>query len=198
LIEGEVALSVFRGQTLVLALAQSWRDTCPETLTRLRAELRGLDAALLLVSPDELCVFRPGDALQARMEVGKASKSALERLMQAHGVEERALSAGAITLVIVDGGGAVRWSETVKAVEQPLDALLEAISGAVRRLQARRPSPLGSSRRDLVLASLVVSFAVIFGSGYRPPRPDTHKTLATNAVHERDVVLQFNAESGTI
>ena len=182
----------------MLALAQSWRDTCPETLRRLRAELRGLDAALLLVSPDELYVFRPGDDLQARTAVGKVSQAALERLMHAHGVEERALFAGAITLVIVDGGGAVRWCETVKAVERPLDALLDGISGAVRRLQARRPSPLGISRRDLALASLVVSFGVMFGSGYRPARPDSDKTVVTNVVHERDVVLQINAESGAI
>jgi xanthine dehydrogenase YagT iron-sulfur-binding subunit len=194
-----LTLSAFRGQTLVLGFAQRWQEARPETLRRIRAELRGLGAALFLVSPREIYAFRADDEVETQLVVTESDSAALEQLLRAHRVEPAALRSGATTLVIVDGTGAKRWSQTSSSLEKPLDSLLDALSLAAARLQTSRVSTSGLSRRELLVASLAAAFTLLLASGCRQPTEQRQeRPAAAPAGHERKVVLRVNGKTHTL
>jgi xanthine dehydrogenase YagT iron-sulfur-binding subunit len=192
-------LPAFPGQTVVLGFTASWRGARSQALGRIRAELRGLGAALFLISPDELYVFRADDDLEAQLEVGDLRRAQIEQLMRSHGVDRRALAHGRTTLVIVDGAGVTRWSESFVSFDNPLGSLLEALSLSAMRLHEEQPSAFSLSRRELVVLSLVSAFGLLFASGCRrAPETTARQKPGVPATHERDVVLRVNGKAHTL
>ena len=57
-------LKASSGQPLVLVFAGDWQEPSRQILEGIRAELRGLGAALFIVSKDWLFFFRPDDELR--------------------------------------------------------------------------------------------------------------------------------------
>ncbi|HWA74081.1 MAG TPA: 2Fe-2S iron-sulfur cluster-binding protein [Polyangiaceae bacterium] len=198
---GDGALAGFRGQTVVLGFASSWAEAQPEKLPRLRAELRGLGAALFLISPHEAYAFSADDELELRMGSSEEDHQKLRWLMAAHGVEEQALAAGETVLVVVDGSGVTRWSQTSPTLEDPLGTLLAATSRAGAQLRAAPPNNnISLSRRELLVASLTVALAASLAACRRPDERKAKELTqpAAKGTHEREVTLKINGKTHTL
>ena len=82
---------------LVVALAPNFDDPREEVLEALRAELRGLGAALLLIGTDHSFCFRPDDELVEEPSTAELRLWAIQ-LFRSHGVGPQALAPGMLLL----------------------------------------------------------------------------------------------------
>src|SRR3954466_4545471 len=100
------------GQPLVLVFARDWGVPSTETLDAIRAELRGLGAALLVVGAESLFCFRPDDELEV-VEPTKALIGGVRGLREHYGVGREKLAGAKLTLCLQDDTG-VRFRGTAE------------------------------------------------------------------------------------
>ncbi|HEY6909557.1 MAG TPA: (2Fe-2S)-binding protein [Myxococcales bacterium] len=126
----------------------------PRIEEALRAELRGLGATLLLLSPETGVLLGAADEPR---EVGPQPQ-----LWCAHGA-----GSAALTVVLLDAQHRVRLR---REAPEALGTLLAAIRSAGR---AVREAPRGIGRRELLVSSLAVALgaAVLHACASSPPRP---------------------------
>jgi xanthine dehydrogenase YagT iron-sulfur-binding subunit len=141
-----------------------------------RAELRGLGATLLLLSPDAGVLLGPDDEPR---DVGPQPA-----LWRAH-----AAGSAALTVVLLDERHRVRLR---REAPEAVGTLLAAIRSAGR---AVREAPRGIGRRDLLVNSLAVALgaAVLHACASSPPRPQTGP-IAAAGPGMLDVTLIVNGE----
>jgi xanthine dehydrogenase YagT iron-sulfur-binding subunit len=197
------SITDFGGAPLVLAFADQWTvDTASgEELDVIRAELRGLGAALVVLSRSGVWSFRPDDDVD-RFTAGDEEVAAdIAELAALHGVARAPDGAVVPSLIVLDAAGRARFS---RAVGPDADAmrptLAQALGAAGRALAtARARPPVLVSRREWALASLLAGFALIVLEGCgerRGPGPSTPTVLSS--AHgppdggEIDVVLHVN------
>jgi xanthine dehydrogenase YagT iron-sulfur-binding subunit len=182
-----LGFEVHAGQPVVLAFARAVELHESVALERIRAELRGLGAALFLIGDAHTFAFRPDDELDlfgCRRELPTAVLSELRascKLPAAH--DDRELS-----LVVLAGDGRIVARHQLEADDR-LDALAHGLNLAgLKAIQAR--SSLVLSRREIVLASLIGAFALLAAEGCRPrtashqaqPAPTPAKTTTTHKI----------------
>ncbi|HVZ36782.1 MAG TPA: (2Fe-2S)-binding protein [Polyangiaceae bacterium] len=160
----ELSPESFRGQPLVVASAPSWPPASQRVLTRLRAELRGLGAALVLITPEEVTCLQ-SDALFDPNGQRPGDRRAFEALLESSWSPRRGHRPAPITLqcVILSADGKRVWARRLEAPSDPLDTLLDALSNAAQQLTA--PS-YGISRRELV-STLIAAFSLSFEAACR-------------------------------
>jgi xanthine dehydrogenase YagT iron-sulfur-binding subunit len=169
-------------------------------VSALRAELRGLGAALVIVTPARAWRFLPDDDFEPCAD--RDGDSLRERY------RDRS-TRGALSLFVIDApdsGGAerVRFSRTIAPSElgddaDPMSMLLLALRSAGRAMIAAPPRPVGVSRRDLVATPLLAAFAVALAEacgGERDPAPSKARvtSVTMNAPTDVDVTLEINGK----
>ena len=191
-----LGFEVHPGQPLVLAFGAELELREAPLLERIRAELRGLGAALFLVSEREVFSFRPDDELDQLGSRRDAPPLALGALRDACGAPR---THHELTIVIAGGNGELLARHTLAAADG-LSALAEGLAVAGKKSLETRFSPQ-FSRREVVLASLIGAFALLASEGCHQPAPapqevappaaghPTHKiTLNVNGVaHELEI-----------
>ena len=156
-------------QPLVIAFAEgvSWQQS--PTLERIRAELRGLGAALLLVGEGRSFSFRPDDEIDLDGRSDDYGPDARSNLRRACGLPALPSRPDELALAILSSDGLIVARQVVTA-ENGLSALALGLRAAGREAIAPQ-HPLTLSRRDVVLASLVGAFALLATQGCREPAP---------------------------
>jgi xanthine dehydrogenase YagT iron-sulfur-binding subunit len=189
-------LKTSAGQPLVLVFAGDWTEPNREILEGIRAELRGLGAALLIVSKDWLFFFRADDELEAIGQTTSVGPS-LERLFARHGLSPNVLVSEGMTLALLDGDGGLRFRRTIAGPAAVADSLLLALqlAGADVARASRGPRQGQVSRREVVTLSLLGSLALVLAEACK------HKTPAPVAAppppvatHEVPVELNINGK----
>ena len=183
------------GQPVVLVFAADWGEPSRETLDAVRAELRGLGAALLVLSQVSWFCFRPDDELEV-VEPTAALSSGVSKLLEQYEVKPAALAAGRLTLCLLDEQGAVRFRSTTDVAGDIPKALLSALQNAgkstVSVTEAKSDELV--SRREVVMLSLLGALAVMMADGCKraPPAPPPKPVPA--APREVPVTLQVNGK----
>ncbi|HEY0464325.1 MAG TPA: (2Fe-2S)-binding protein [Polyangiaceae bacterium] len=156
-------------QPLVIAFADRllWRNS--PILEPIRAELRGLGAALLLLSEGRIFSFRPDDELDLNGRSDRCTAQARTELRRACGLNASPARADELSLVVLSSDGRIVGQQTVVATDS-LGALAIGLRAAGRQAIAA-PQPWTLSRREVVLASLVGAFAMLAAQGCREAAP---------------------------
>jgi xanthine dehydrogenase YagT iron-sulfur-binding subunit len=164
-------LKASSGQPLVLVFAGDWQEPTRQTLEGIRAELRGLGAALLIVSKDWRFFFRPDDEALTISET--TAGLSLERLLEHHGGAPDLLVSDGMTLVLLDGDGGLRFRRTIAGPRAGADSLLLALQLAgVEVARASQAPPQGRvSRREVVTLSLLGALALVLAEGCKRKTP---------------------------
>jgi hypothetical protein len=117
----------FAGAPLVVAFGTSWSSGRErlETLDALRAELRGLGASLIVVTPDEASWVDPYEEVERRPASQVKLTGTLGRLARAP--RERST----LELFALDAGGAVRFARSRTGVIWLGEALRESLVPAI-------------------------------------------------------------------
>ena len=181
------------GQPLVLVFAADWGEPSRETLGAMRAELRGLGAALLVMSQHSWFCFRPDDELEVVEPSAALSRSASHLLKQLD-ITAEALAGGRLTLGLLDGQGAMRYRSTTDAAGDIPQALLNALQNAGKRaVTASATAGDGLvSRREVVTLSLLGALALMMAQGCKR-QPATPK-VEPAAAREVPVTLRVNGQ----
>ena len=193
----EFGIASDHDQPLVIAFAESLHWQPSPTLERIRAELRGLGAALLLVTEGRSYSFRPDDELDLNGRSDRCGAEARTSLRRACGLPSTPHRPNDLSLVVLTSEGLMLGQQTVTAADG-LSALALGLHAAGREAIAPRQS-FALSRREVVQASLVAAFALLAAQGCREsqPAPATPKTPATPASHSgqtRKVSLNINGQ----
>lgn len=159
----------FGGQPLIVAFVDAWPELPERDVARLRAELRAVSTALVVIAPERIFAFRPDTAVDPRVKEPLCDREAFESLRGAPSSRRRLQPEGGLTLLLLNPSGSVCWSLHTVALVEVGAALIDALASARRRLLNSSGS-FGISRRDLV-GSLVSAFATTFGEVARSSAP---------------------------
>jgi len=175
------SLRQLAGTTFVLAHVERWGAT-PAEEAGLRAELRGLGAELVIVTPTEAIHFGPDDAPTRLLPSGP--------LPPAKGLKVQ----------VIDAAQMARWSQSAESPEDPpARMVLDALRAAGEALRTRPPVNAGFSRRELLVTSLVSAFALALFDGCTTARPTPEPTAqalsGTPAPGMVDITLKINGAS---
>ena len=166
-----------RRQPWVLAFLRAWP---PRDLDAIRAELRGLGAVLVAVSPAGAWAFGPDDDSERIAD----ARGELRACAARWGVGDRE------AVFVIDGDGVVRFAHLADGA---LGASLgEALGLAGRALLA--PSRALISRREWAILGLVTGFSLAFLGACRGrgARAVEERAAAEPAIEEMDIVLHIN------
>jgi xanthine dehydrogenase YagT iron-sulfur-binding subunit len=183
---------------LVVALAPNFHDPGEEVLEALRAELRCLGAALLLIGNEQSFCFRPDDELVEQPSTDELRLWAIQ-MFRAHGVGPDGLTPETLVLGLLDESGSLRWHTRRELDGDPSFALLEAARLAAKSALAPVPSAL-LSRREVVLTSLIGALSLVLLEGCKrsePQRPVPSASAVNSlapAPFEREVTLNVNGK----
>jgi hypothetical protein len=153
------------GEVRVIAFSQdgSFGSASPAALQALCAQLRGLGAELVVLSPAGVWSLRADD------EVGQVrSAAAVEAAAAA--AQRYAVPGGGDAVFVIDGRGIVRFAHRLARSFAPVaETLADALSVATEAVHARetqRAKERGQlTRREWLVTCLVVGFATAYLSG---------------------------------
>jgi xanthine dehydrogenase YagT iron-sulfur-binding subunit len=161
--EQVLTLESLRGQPTVLVLLSSFRATRLE-LEQIRAELRGLGAVLIVLSDAGLFCFRPDDELELVASREALEPGSVERVWRDWARVPHDASGGRIWLFVIDDALELRFVHHGPSADDA-PALTQALSAAGSALIA--PSCAKTSRRELLVSSLIASLTLALGDGCR-------------------------------
>lgn len=190
-----------RGRPLVLVAVGEWSLPEESLLKQLRAELRGLGAAMLVASRTALFWFRPDDELESFALDDAGISRARDALFSEFALELP--NAGSLRLVLLDDSGRERWRTTSKATPELASTLLEALSHAGKAALSAEPSEaavldgqarIRFSRRESVVLCLAAALSAMLAEGCKSPsgKPAKKEVAPAVATHEREVMLRVN------
>jgi xanthine dehydrogenase YagT iron-sulfur-binding subunit len=190
-----LGLDVHRGQPIVVAFASGLELRESPTLEQVRAELRGLGAALFLVTESSIFSFRPDDEFDLLGSRSELRSEALRELRAASNLPARAQTERELSLLVVAGDGRLVAHHTLDT-DDGLLALAQALTVAGREAVFARHS-VTLSRREVVVASLVGAFALLAAEGCHGPGP-THSAPApapaAKTAQARKITLHVNGQ----
>jgi hypothetical protein len=169
--------AAFHGAPLIVCCADHWEPVTERAQQRLRSELRGLGVALVLLLPDRILCLKPDEECSGSESEVTCDRAAFEALWK--------LGPGpciwpSLGFLILNASGDVVWSHLPEPEPelQHSEALIEALSGAARRLQQSAGRSFAVTPPEL-LTSLMGAFAMTFGDPSRPSAPpSTHRAPA--------------------
>jgi xanthine dehydrogenase YagT iron-sulfur-binding subunit len=179
---------------VVLALARA-RDWVPKleaaaTMDRIRAELRGLGASLLIMTAEGTWSFRADDDLELFLPKCAELEAPLRRLL---GTAQRENTSA---VFVIDGATDVRATRALALEGLSVGAALaDALAAAGRALLSARPAKGTLSRRELVIASLIAGVALVFAEACsrRAPIPTAAPAgAAGSGSDEGEIILRVN------
>lgn len=183
-------------QPLVLVFARDWGEPSHETLEAIRAELRGLGAALLVVSPQRLFCFRPDDELEV-VEPSAALEDGVGKLLEQYQVNPAGLLAGQLTLYVFDAAGRLRFRRRADAADGIAEALRRALQMAGKNAISAPVGPRDGlmGRREVVVLSLLGALAIMMAEGCKRETPAAPPPKAAPArARELPVKLRVNGQ----
>jgi xanthine dehydrogenase YagT iron-sulfur-binding subunit len=188
------AIAGSRDQPLVIAFAASCSLQESPELASIRAELRGLGAALLLVAKGRIFTFRPDDELDLNGRSDGYDQETSNALRAACGLAPTATHPHELALVVTSGDGRIVARQIVQA-EDSLVALATGLHAAGLDAIAR-PRSARLSRREIVLASLVGAFALLAAPGCREPAkpPPIAAVSSAKPARTRQIALNINGQ----
>jgi xanthine dehydrogenase YagT iron-sulfur-binding subunit len=196
--EGRVlGLRDFEGVPLVLVLlaGAGALEHSEASLGRIRAELRGLGAVMVMISPGDVWCFRPDDDLEWIGEPADVGAGELATIFRRYGLVlgSDAKAVASSGLYIIDHAGRIQF-ETRVELGPDLAVLARALAASTHALH--EPRPWTMSRRDLLITSLVTGFAAALldgceRSGAPPPVSAGHPAVAGAEI---DVSLDINGK----
>ncbi|HMI87194.1 MAG TPA: 2Fe-2S iron-sulfur cluster-binding protein [Polyangiaceae bacterium] len=199
-----VTLDGFGTQPIVVALVGApfaARGEEDDLLAEVRAELRGLGAVLLLLSPAGILVLGADDEAQWFSSRRDVHVEDLERAFAQFGIRRDQDGAACAGLFLVDGARCLRfahiWDDDG---EGSLVAIRNGLVAAGRAVIAARERFL-LSRRDLVMTSLVAAFSLILLDGCKRDArlaADVRSVGPTPIEGEHDVTLDVNGARRTV
>jgi len=140
-------LCSLRGQPVVVALVERWRPDGHRATGAICAALRGLGAALVVVTHDAVWCVRPDDEAEA-LDDAEATRAHAEAIARA-----RRISTPAI--VVLDEHGEARFA---RGTDGDLSvAIANALEGALCTIAS---TEIRMTRREIVTATLVSAFAL--------------------------------------
>jgi xanthine dehydrogenase YagT iron-sulfur-binding subunit len=186
-----VTLESFSGAAIVVGFLDA--DAGPDAaahdkLEEMRAELRGLGAALILIGGHSLWSFRPDEETQVSAPVDEASLAEFRRHF---GVPD-----GASALFVLDANQEVWFARTMTATDATFGMLLDALSAAGRAQLDGRTWQM--TRRQLLLGGLVTAFSATFLDGCHLAPPVMAGAVVRREDDEVDVTLAINGTSRTV
>ncbi len=147
------------GTPWVLAVVPGWAPRPGTELAAIRAHLRGLGAALALVTRDGVWLCAPDDAFELATPL---CGSELAMIAKRHGIEP-----GRDALFVIDGAGIVRYrADTEITFARALD---DALAAAERAMHA--VPPMVFDRREWIVTSLCTGFALMLLGCKDKPKP---------------------------
>ncbi|HEY6459346.1 MAG TPA: (2Fe-2S)-binding protein [Polyangiaceae bacterium] len=191
-----LSLRALRGRPVVVARAEhDWAPSAeePANVEALRAELRGLGAALVVRSMGVAWLLGADDVAEPRLVGSDLSELDAET--------------GSAALVLLDPEGSVRFSRTLAPKRELTAALVDSLRAARSALSARQKLPRTVSRRDWLMTAIVASFAAVFLEACAPrgrssagPATATPRGAAQmqHATNDLDVVLHVNGRDHTL
>jgi hypothetical protein len=114
-----------------------------------------------------------GEPDGAEPQIDREAFEALFRPAQRHdtiSLSDSRSEHGVLRIAIFNPSAQLVWSHSVEPELPPAEALIEALSGARRRLQQSSGRTFAVTRGELV-ASLVAAFSMTFGDACRPSGP---------------------------
>jgi xanthine dehydrogenase YagT iron-sulfur-binding subunit len=181
-----------RGEPRVLAfLHDGLGHERPAELGAIRAELRGLGAELVVVSPARVWRVRADDPPEPLATTGDALATKLAAAAACCGVRP-----GDDAVFVIDGRGVVRFTHRIHRRGSAVWARLsEALAIAGRGVHARdaRQRVL-FTRREWAMTCLVVGCATAFLTGCKQQRPTDRGTPAEPAPSDVEVTLRINGK----
>jgi xanthine dehydrogenase YagT iron-sulfur-binding subunit len=160
-----LSLAELEGRPTVLAFAQSWAlDSAHEgEIESIRAELRGLGAVLLVVSPSSIFWFRPDDDVELFGLSGDVLLDDVREAARRYGVVKEH-DGWAPSLFVLDATGIVRFAHRIDGDGGDLAAMLAGALGfagkAIHSAPEKATVPAWRlTRRDLMVSSVAFGFA---------------------------------------
>jgi len=153
----------------------------PDDEETVRAELRGLGAALIAVTPDAIWLVQPDDPIVALEPVLYAH--APDRLFALYGAKR-----GRSTLVVLDDDGSIRWRH-----ETP-----DLLGELARAAAIRDGAGLLVTRREILVSALVGALALAVLPGTARGREPAAASAPTPGGDLARVTLRVNGEDRMI
>ncbi|HEX3765969.1 MAG TPA: (2Fe-2S)-binding protein [Kofleriaceae bacterium] len=188
-----------RGEPRVLAFVHAGLDQEPPAdLGAIRAELRGLGAELVVISPVGVWRVRADDPLEPRAAAGDALAVEAAAAAACYGVRP-----GDDAVFVVDSRGVLRFTHRIGIEHRRGDAvwarLGEALAIAGRAVHARDVHDARQrvlfTRREWVVTCLVVGCATAFLAGCKEQqRPATRRLPGDPAPADVEVTLRINGK----
>ncbi len=172
-----IAFDRFAGRTVVLAIFDAWHPD-GAALDRIRAELRGLGAAMVVVSDGVWC-FGADDDVELAAAGADLPRGALDTLRRDWGVKEHGPLDERFAVFVVDTERVVRFARRDVCGKTPgEDTLAAALAKARRALLSPPPIDGGITRRELLDACLVAGFFAAIATCSRASRGPTQVAAA--------------------
>jgi xanthine dehydrogenase YagT iron-sulfur-binding subunit len=189
-------VAAHEGEPIVIAFVPgnvAFATQSAATLDAVRAELRGLGAALVLFADDGVWHVRADDPPTSYASNADFDRARLAAFRASYGADDRSL-----WLFVIDGGGTLRQIHSVQVAGEEAVRLLGLALEKAGHAVAQAPAPFVVSRRDLVLTSLLGAMALVFAETACTPRraPDPGASPVDNP--EQDVVLDINGVTHTL
>jgi xanthine dehydrogenase YagT iron-sulfur-binding subunit len=189
-----LSLGAPAGEPLVLALFARAGSIVAgeETLDRIRAELRGLGAELIIVGRDGIWCFRPDDEFELLATAEDMTDTELVKIFAAYGLRVgTGNEEGEVAVYVFDEKRRMRFEQRGSGAD--LDDLARALGDGARAFYAAS-RPWALSRRELLVSALVASFTLALVDGCAKPKLPAVATSAPGkeTAGEVDVVLDVN------
>jgi xanthine dehydrogenase YagT iron-sulfur-binding subunit len=197
-----ITLLTFRQQPVVLAFLGDWDPlrTQRTLLDTARAELRGLGAVLLALSPRGLWCFRPDEDIQLFASPSSWNADDVAAMRANYGTAGNGQSA----VFVIDSDHVIRFVHTSStATAMTFERVVEALAMAGRALHDHgspstraessadtSPARWRPSRREVILGSLVAGCAAALG--VRPALAKVAPPAPTAPDQGVDVTLRIN------
>jgi len=163
----------------------------PAELDAIRAELRGLGAELVVVSPAGAWRVRADDPPEPRASAGDALAAEVAAASAGYGVQ-----AGDDAVFVIDGRGVVRFTHRIAPGGGAWTRLSNALAIAGRGVLARDAHDARQrvlfTRREWTVTCLVVGCATAFLASCKEQRPPDHRGGAEPPPPDVQVALRIN------
>jgi hypothetical protein len=175
----------FGGAPVVLAFSDGWHvgADSEQDLGTIRAELRGLGAALVVLTRRGIWSFQPDDDFDRFVARDDDVEREIARLASHYGVAQAPDGTRAQTVLVIDGHGELRFAHTSRRDGHALrPTLAHALATAGRALLGPPAHAVRLTRREWVITTLVAGLALAFfetcNDSSRAPKPAPSTTSA--------------------